>query len=307
MIAKIVVGSDFRGAISYIIDSRKNAEIIDSKGVHLKDNNSIIDSFNTQLSLNPKITKPVYHISLNFSAQDLDFMSNENLKTIVQNYMKMMNICNTQYVAVRHYDKEHPHLHLCINRVDDFGKLISTKNDHYRNEKVCREITISSGLYYSSGKENVKLDRLREPDKSKMQIYNELKKHLPNCKNWNQLIECLKVEGTGVRLIYKGKTDTVQGVVFSKNGFPFSGSKIDRKFSFSKIDFEFNQNEKQSVYQSFISTDNSSQINKRMPVEVIDDLQISLEIINNFYGNRSEDDLDLKKKKKKKINFGLSL
>jgi hypothetical protein len=304
MIAKIVVGSDFRGANSYIIDNRKNAEIIDSEGVHLKDNNSIIDSFNTQLGLNPKITKPVYHISLNFSVQDLDFMSNENLKTIVQDYMKMMNICNTQYVAVRHYDKEHPHLHLCINRVDDFGKLISTKNDRYRNEKVCREITISNCLYYSSGKENVKLDRLREADKSKMQIYNELKRHLPKCENWNQLIECLNVEGTGVRLIYKGKTDTVQGVIFTKNGFPFSGSKIDRKFSYSKIDFEFNQNIRHPAYQSFTTSDKPSQMNDRMPVEVIEDFQFDLPTISS--GNRSEDDLNLKKKKKKINNLGLN-
>lgn len=306
MVAKLVVGGDFHGAISYVIDSRKNAEIIDSEGVYLKDNNSIIDSFNTQLSLNPKITKPVYHISLNFSAQDLNILSNEKMKEIAQDYMKKMNICSTQFVAVRHFDKEHPHIHLIINRIDDFGKLISTKNDRYRNEKVCKEITISNGLYYSSGKENIKTERLREPDKSKMLIYNELKNNIPNCKNWNQLIECLKAEGTSVQFIYKGKTDTIQGVIFTKiaNGFPFSGSKIDRKFSFSKIDFEFNKNIRQHAYHSFSADDKPSQMIKQMPVEVIDNFQIDLPILSS--SNRSNDDLNLKKRKKKKRNFGLN-
>lgn len=39
-----------------------------------------------------------------------------------------------------------------------------------------------------------------------------------------------------MRFKYKGKSDEVQGVIFSKNGYSFSGSKIDRRFSYSKID-----------------------------------------------------------------------
>lgn len=39
-----------------------------------------------------------------------------------------------------------------------------------------------------------------------------------------------------VRFKYKGKSDEVQGVVFIMNGYSFSGSKIDRQFSYSKID-----------------------------------------------------------------------
>ena len=39
-----------------------------------------------------------------------------------------------------------------------------------------------------------------------------------------------------VRFKYKGKSDEVQGIVFIMNGYSFSGSKIDRQFSYSKID-----------------------------------------------------------------------
>ena len=45
-----------------------------------------------------------------------------------------------------------------------------------------------------------------------------------------------------VRFKYNGKSDDIQGVVFSKNGYPFSGSKIDRRFSYSKIDVALNAN-----------------------------------------------------------------
>ena len=56
------------------------------------------------------------------------------------------------------------------------------------------------------------------------------------------LITNLKEQGVEVRFKYKGKSDDIQGVIFSKNGYPFSGSKIDRQFSYSKIDSALNAN-----------------------------------------------------------------
>lgn len=85
-----------------------------------------------------------------------------------------MNIKNTQYIVVRHYDREHPHIHLVINRVDNDGKTISDSNDRIRNNRVCRELTIKYGLYMPKGKENVKYDRLRGKDKH---ILSNLKYH----------------------------------------------------------------------------------------------------------------------------------
>lgn len=40
----------------------------------------------------------------------------------------------------------------------------------------------------------------------------------------------------------KGSTSQVEGVKFSKNGYSFSGSKIDKQFSYSKNDFALRQN-----------------------------------------------------------------
>ncbi|GHT33228.1 hypothetical protein AGMMS49574_18470 [Bacteroidia bacterium] len=39
--------------------------------------------------------------------------------------------------------------------------------------------------------------------------------------------------------------------MFQKNGYTFNGSKIDRQFSYSKIDFQLKQNDKaQDIHQS---------------------------------------------------------
>jgi len=68
MIAKIVQGRGFKGVINYVLDKDK-AQLIMADGVRLKNKESVISSFIAQSKMNP-ISKPVAHISLNFSAQD---------------------------------------------------------------------------------------------------------------------------------------------------------------------------------------------------------------------------------------------
>ena len=67
-------------------------------------------------------------------------------------------------------------------------------------------------------------------------IENVLKTEVGKAGNWKELIAGLNEKGVDVRFKYKGKSDEVQGVVFIMNGYSFSGSKIDRQFSYSKID-----------------------------------------------------------------------
>jgi hypothetical protein len=151
-----------------------------------------------------------------------------------------MGIVDTQCVVVRHNDREHPHCHVVFNRVDNNGQTISDKNDRLRSVRVCREITERHGLYIASGKENVNRQRLRNTDSVKYAIHDAVKAALPHCRNWSDLENRLRLEGISVTFKYSGGTDVRQGVVFGKDGQSFNGSKIDRAFSFSKLDAHFN-------------------------------------------------------------------
>ena len=53
-----------------------------------------------------------------------------------------------------------------------------------------------------------------------------------------------------MRYKYCGSTDRKQGVLFSKNGFEFSGSKIDRAFNFTKLDNRFNHIQQQTQHRA---------------------------------------------------------
>ncbi|MBM6714963.1 relaxase/mobilization nuclease domain-containing protein, partial [Phocaeicola coprocola] len=147
-----------------------------------------------------------------------------------------MGIRNTQFFIARHFDKEHPHIHIAYNRIDNDGRTISDKNERLRSARICKELTLKYGLHMAKGKEHVKTERLREPDKTKYALYSLLKTEVGKAGNWKELIAGLSEKGVDVRFKYKGNSNEVQGIVFIMNGYSFSGSKIDRQFSYSKID-----------------------------------------------------------------------
>ena len=156
--------------------------------------------------------------------------------------MEKMGIRDTQYIIGRHYDKEHPHVHIAFNRIDNNGNTISDRHERLRSTRICKELTLKYGLHMAGGKDNVKRNRLKEPDRTKYALYDIIKMEVGRCGNWNVLIANLKRQGVEVHFKHKGQTSEVQGVVFSMNGYHFNGSKVDRRFSYSKIDAALQHN-----------------------------------------------------------------
>ena len=241
-IAKIVKGSNFKGVVNYILDKEKDAKILVCDGLFAENKETIASSFEAQSKMNPKVTKPVGHISLAFHKEDEHRLTDRAMAGLALEYLKEMEINNTQILIVRHFDKEHPHVHIAFNRIANDGRTISDRNERIRSTRVCKELTRKYGLYFADGKEQVKRHRLKEPDKTKYELYSSLKTEVARCGNWNMLITNLKKQGVEMRFKYKGKSNDIQGVIFSKNGYTFSGSKIDRRFSYSKIDAALNAN-----------------------------------------------------------------
>ncbi len=242
MMAKIVKGSDFKGVVDYILDKDKGTRIVARDGLFMENRNTIAMSFDIQSQMNGKVAKPVGHIALSFSKEDEPRLTDRAMASIALEYMERMGIRNTQFFIARHFDKEHPHVHIAYNRIDNDGNTISDRNERLRSTRICKELTLKYGLYMSNGKESVKRDRLKEPDKTKYELYDILKTEVGRCGNWDVLIANLKRHGVEVHFRHKGQTNVVQGIVFIKNGYRFNGSKVDRCFSYSKIDAALQRN-----------------------------------------------------------------
>ena len=121
MIGKIKKGKSFGGCIRYVM-GKDNAEIISSNGVLLGTNKEMIDSFNCQCHLNPRIKQPLGHIALSFKPEDAPRLSDEFMAKIALEYMELMGIKNTQFILVRHHNTDNPHCHLVYNRINYEGK-----------------------------------------------------------------------------------------------------------------------------------------------------------------------------------------
>ncbi|MFR9553200.1 MAG: relaxase/mobilization nuclease domain-containing protein [Rikenellaceae bacterium] len=242
MMAKITKGSSFGGVVRYVIDNKKSANLIDSNGVRVRDLGAIIESFEMQAELNSRVTKMVGHISLDFSVQDYKRLDDALMAKIAREYMMRMGILDTQYIVGRHHDKMHPHCHIIFNRVDNSGRTISDANDRLRSTKICKELTRKHGLYFAEDKEKVKRHRLRGKDATKYKIYDSLARNVPLSKSWAELESRLQRDGIEISYKTKGSTSQVEGVRFTVDNTTFNGSKIDRQFSYSKIDFALHQN-----------------------------------------------------------------
>ena len=105
-----------------------------------------------------------------------------------------------------------------------------------------RELTERYGLTLGEGKKAVNRQQLRGEDKLRYEIFDAIKAALPQSKSWKDFVAGLDKQGIATRFKTKGNTNVVQGIIFEKDGCSFSGSKIDRSCSFSRLNTEIERN-----------------------------------------------------------------
>lgn len=258
MIGKIKKGKSFGGCIRYVM-GKDNAKIIASDGVLLGTNKEMIDSFNCQCLLNPKIKQPLGHIALSFKPEDAPRSSDEFMAKIALEYMQLMGIKNTQFILVRHHNTDNPHCHLVYNRINYDGKVISSQNDFKRNEIATKRLKDKYGLTYAEDKSKTNVNKLHNPERVKYEIHNAVKAALKRNRTWGEFNEELKRSGIHLEFAFRRRNtravDDIQGVRFIKDGLTFKASDVNRQFSYSKLNAQLSwdkpkmQNEIESKQQ----------------------------------------------------------
>ena len=235
MIGKLKKGSSFVGCVRYVT-GKDEAKIIVSDGVLLGTNAEIVQSFELQRQLNPRIKKPVGHIALSFKLEYKPRLTDEFMAKIAIEYMQMMGITDTQFIIVRHHNTDNPHCHVVYNRINNEGKLISDRNDYRRNEQVTKALKSRYGLTYGTDKSKTNTRKLRNAERAKYEIHNVVKDVLKAAGSWQKFKNELAKQGVHLELVYKDKEQTkVKGIRFCKDGYSFKGTQISRDYSFGKL------------------------------------------------------------------------
>ncbi|MCE7072553.1 relaxase/mobilization nuclease domain-containing protein [Dyadobacter sp. CY327] len=204
-----------------------------------------------QRKVNPDLTKAVGHISLSWSKEDAARLSPDIIKQRALEYMEKMKIMSTQFILVEHQDKNHPHLHIIYNRVNNEGKTISDRFQKDRNHKVCKEITLRYGYHLGKEKQQVNRQQLKGADKIRYELYDAIKSASATAASWNELRARLERQGIETIFKYKSGTSEIQGVSFAKGDLQFKGSKIDRSLSFGRLDALIRHNQTLAIAQPF--------------------------------------------------------
>jgi hypothetical protein len=243
MLGKVACLKKFTRCIRYVLE-KDQAVLLDSAGVRSHNVDALIQDFNLQRSCNPNVRKPVGHISLSWSKEDQHLLNPIIMAERAREYLKLMEIENTQYIIVQHKDRQHPHLHIVYNRVDNLLKTISDSYSIFLNIKVCKSLRTKYGYQLSKNKRGVNRDRLWGKEKVRYELFDAISDVVKVAASWRDFENLLKQHGIELRFKYLNGTNKILGVSFGKARVKIKGSAIDKELSYQKLNSIIENNQK---------------------------------------------------------------
>jgi len=200
--------------------------------------------FEMQQAIRPSLKKAVFHGILSFYPGEK--IDDEKMVFIAKEYLEKMGITNTQYSITKHTDRDHPHLHVIANLVNNNGETIKDNWIGLRGKKIAQELTIKHDLKQALSKDLglTHLERLNEKEANRYIIYQAIAKSLGRCKMLDQLKTSLSKAGIETLYKYKSGPEELQGISFKIGEYKYKGSEIDRKFSLKNLQRTIEQNNK---------------------------------------------------------------
>lgn len=286
MRVKILTGNSFIGTTAYVLGATKEQrpEVLFCEGIELSRDDSVAISrglltrkeirnvakyigysFALQTACHP-LNKPVRHYIITFPPSDSERLrDNEELKKIVQAYMYEAGIIDTQYLAVRHNNTVHPHVHLIFNPINDNAEVISESRQFKNNESICKKITKDWGLNFSKPRNFKKsaLNKLPKHDRSKVIMRMEVEKALDKTGNIYEMRDYLNSLHI-IMTIHQKNNGEIYGLSYhyddpkGRLSCHFKASQLSRSLSCEKIKKYFEMKRKtrvQETYQSFLEAE----------------------------------------------------
>jgi len=249
MIGKTVKGDGFGGVLRYVF-SKPEAKRVGGNMVG-QTPRALAREFRAIANHNRRVKRPVAHISL--SPSPLDDLSDSKALDFAIAYMDKIGFSNCQWVIVKHSDTEtseglpRPHFHIVANRVQPTDyRVISDWRDYRRSEVAIRELEKEFGLIEvqpswdfdqiaaSTGYQQ-KAKREGATDKPvKVQLQYAIDIAASGNPTMPELIQKLKNKGVKAQVHFQS-TGRVQGLTYSMDGITFSGTKLEKGYTFGGL------------------------------------------------------------------------
>ena len=141
MINNVIKGKGFLGLLNYSFNGSNNSD--PSRGSLIASNmagttpRQLSAEFGTLRRMRPTLGKAVAHISISLSPEDRN-LTDEDFTEIATAYLNHMGFADCPFVAVRHDDTEHQHIHIIASRINTNGDCVNDSNDYRRGEEIMR-------------------------------------------------------------------------------------------------------------------------------------------------------------------------
>lgn len=257
MISKVIIGKTFYGACRYVCMDQKRAVVLDTGGVRDHNYKLISADFEMQRELRPTLSKAVFHGILSFYPGEK--IEDKMMAEIAREYLREMKITDTQFAIVKHIDKNHSHLHIIANLVNNKGEAIKDNWIGLKGKKIAQKLTRKYGLKEAVSKDLTltNLEALNEKEANRYVIYQAILERLPQCRSLDELKEKLQLENIETLYKYKGQTSELQGISFKIGEYKYKGSEIDRKFSVKNLEKIIRQQQIKNLLKPTTTTSHS--------------------------------------------------
>jgi hypothetical protein len=244
MTADQVKGKGFKGALSYNLSKVQKgvAEVLASTFSRDDNAQAILREVNLVRMQRPNLAKYFYHTSLNFPVHE--DLPDEKMKSIAGDYLEAMGFGDNQHIIFRHYDADHPHLHILVNRIGYDGSLVSDSNDYKRSEQALRQLEKQYGLTEVISSKEAKeramtkseLEMMKRTDEpsSKLKLQVLVKEVMDGKPDIESFIKKLEAKGVNV-LFNRASTGFVSGISYGYEGLQFKGAHLGNAYKWQAI------------------------------------------------------------------------
>jgi hypothetical protein len=240
MISKVLPAArSFRSCCRYVCQYQSRAEVLKAEGVRGHDHKLMAEDFENQRILRPDKRQAVFHSVLSFYPGEK--VSDKKMVEIAEQYLTRIGMVNTQYVIAKHTDRDHLHMHVIGNRVDNEGHSIAEGWLGLRAKKVAQELTRKHDLKAVQTKDLALTHKesLQPAEAKRYQIYEAITENLDKCKELTDLEVRLLKRGIDTQYRYNEQTREPEGISFRLGKQCYKGNQIDQEFSLSGLERHF--------------------------------------------------------------------
>ncbi len=247
MIGKVFKSSDLSKLLDYVYREEKQPEVL-SCSCHGISRKETFEAINHQIKQDKEHKEgQVVHITVSIERQrELEW---EQWKKVAKEVTEELGLKRHAYVAIRHHDTDHEHIHIVASRVNEAGKSAPLSHDYHAIERVMRKLEHDLDLQKLPSRQ----ERMTQPvpdlgravlnferrtgevsqKRLMQQAILEANRQARDARQWREM---LAQKGVSVRCRTHPETGKIEGVSYARDGIHVPGYKLAKEASWPGLE-----------------------------------------------------------------------